>query len=401
VNKNRFPVHSSQISVRCFPVFARTVALVLCCATAARGADGPATGTRPAETPTPPAVAEPRPILSPARKLEHARRVIDRFVAHVRGAPDVPASARSAVERGWREHRNDEDPSEFLTAGVAIVREAYKNAMQAMDQEDFAAAEALLRPLAGDKDVYVALHAGALLARTLVEQEKLEEAEELLAPLAAREKELIECSFLEAEVDFLLAYCRLANLRYEEARASLQSFENQHPDAPERLRLPARQMLQELAARQPESLGEVSDLMDYARRRLSTGRADKPVRQRQDRAIELLDKLIMQAEERENQQNQNQDQNESERDRQQRQRQQQNQPNGGNRSNTPMQDSRRPQGRGGIGELHRSATAKPGEEWGKMPPEERERILQSLRRNFPSQYRQLVEQYYKQLAKEK
>jgi hypothetical protein len=36
-----------------------------------------------------------------------------------------------------------------------------------------------------------------------------------------------------------------------------------------------------------------------------------------------------------------------------------------------------------------------------MRPEERERVLQSLRRAFPSRYRQLVEQYYKQLAKEK
>ena len=30
----------------------------------------------------------------------------------------------------------------------------------------------------------------------------------------------------------------------------------------------------------------------------------------------------------------------------------------------------------------------------------RERILQSLRKDFPSRYRQLVEQYYKQLGKE-
>ncbi len=34
-----------------------------------------------------------------------------------------------------------------------------------------------------------------------------------------------------------------------------------------------------------------------------------------------------------------------------------------------------------------------------MPPAERERILQALRDNFPSRYRQLVEQYYEQLAK--
>jgi hypothetical protein len=39
--------------------------------------------------------------------------------------------------------------------------------------------------------------------------------------------------------------------------------------------------------------------------------------------------------------------------------------------------------------------------WGKMRPEERRRILQSLRKDFPARYRQLVEQYYKQLGKER
>jgi hypothetical protein len=34
-----------------------------------------------------------------------------------------------------------------------------------------------------------------------------------------------------------------------------------------------------------------------------------------------------------------------------------------------------------------------------MPPADRERILQALRESFPNRYRQLVEQYYEQLAK--
>jgi hypothetical protein len=244
----------------------------------------------------------------------------------------------------------------------------------------------------------VSLYASAMLAKSLVEQERLEEAEALLAPLAAREKDLMEKSFLEPEVDFLLGYCQLANLHYDQALASLQRFEQEFPEAPERLRLPARQMLQELAGRRPESLGEVSDLMVYAKRRLVAGQADKPVQQKQVRAVELLTKLIKQAEEQEQQQNNS------------------NSDGGGNggqknsrgaraggnqRPTSPALQSSLPGGKGRIGELHRSGTARPGEEWGKMPPEERERVLQSLRRNFPSQYRQLVEQYYRQLGKEK
>jgi hypothetical protein len=35
-----------------------------------------------------------------------------------------------------------------------------------------------------------------------------------------------------------------------------------------------------------------------------------------------------------------------------------------------------------------------------MKPQQRARILQVLQENFPNRYRQLVEQYYKELARE-
>lgn len=347
--------------------------------------------TQPASRPSP---LEPRPILSPEQKRAAACKVIDAFVTHVQAGPAFAAAAKTAVSDGWAKHRNDEDPAEFLTAGVAIICAPYRHAMQALEKEEYAQAGVALRSLLEDPDPYVSLHAATLLARALVEQEKLEEAEALLAPLAAREQELMEKTFLEADVDFLLGYCQLSNLHYDEALATLASFEAQHPDAPERLRLPARQMLQELLARRPEGLGEVSDLMVYAGRRLSAGQVGKGVQEKQARAIELLNKLIKDAEDQENQQSNSSGGGGGAQGRRQGQAQ------GNQRSDAPAQESNRPGGKGRIGELNRSITARPGEEWGKMPPEERERVLQSLRRNFPSQYRQLVEQYYKQLAKE-
>ena len=366
----------------------RSAVILLAFSVCTRGADIPA--TQPA---TRPAVVEPRPILSPEQKQAAAVKLIDAFVAHLQADPQIAAAAKTAVRDGWAQHRKDQDPSEFLTAGVAIICEPYRNALQAIEKEDYAKVEAALRPLLEDKDAYKSLHAGALLARALVEEEKLEEAEALLGPLAAREKELMDKTFLEADVDFLLGYCQLSNLHYDEALASLQSFEVQHPDAPDRLRLPARQMLQELLTRRPESLGEVSDLMVYAGRRLSAGQAGKGVQEKQARVIELLNKLIKDAEDQENQQQSSSGGGSQD--------QRQNQPQGNPHPTQHAQESNRPGGKGTIGELHRSASARPGDEWGKMPPEERERVLQSLRRNFPSQYRQLVEQYYMQLAKER
>ena len=68
-------------------------------------------------------------------------------------------------------------------------------------------------------------------------------------------------------------------------------------------------------------------------------------------------------------------------------------------SGSPMLDSRLPGGRAREAPLREARRANPGEAWGAMPPEQRERVLQALRDSFPSRYRQLVEQYYEQLSK--
>jgi hypothetical protein len=132
--------------------------------------------------------------------------------------------------------------------------------------------------------------------------------------------------------------------------------------------------------------------MVYAGRRLNRGLADQPVRQSQKRAVDLLNQLVEEAEQREKQQQQ-----------------QSGSPSGGkggsgqrmgNAPISPARQSMLPGGSGAKGELDSRPAVRPGEMWGQMRPEDRQRILQSLREGFPSRYRQLVEQYYRQLAKE-
>jgi hypothetical protein len=38
--------------------------------------------------------------------------------------------------------------------------------------------------------------------------------------------------------------------------------------------------------------------------------------------------------------------------------------------------------------------------WGNLPPKEREEALQEIGREFPAHYRQLIEQYFRDLANE-
>lgn len=342
-----------------------------------RAADAPA--TQP----------ELRPILSPEARREAARGLIDRFVAHVNGSPSYDPAAKAAVADGWRQHRGDEEPAEFLIAGLAIISPEFKAALADLEHEDYAKALPALAALTKAEDPYLALNAAVLRGRTLVEQEQMESAEPVLKSLVDRRADLMDKSFAEAEVDFLLAFAQLSTLQYEPARESLELFERLHPDAPDHYRLPARQMLQELRARQPDGLGDVSDLMVYAGRRLGVGEPGKPVQMKQDRAVELLKKLIDEAEEREKQSRQQGGGGKSGR------------PRGYGQPNSPANRSMLPGGKSEIGPLGSMPPVRPGEEWGKMRPEDRERILQSLRRSFPSRYRQLVEQYYKQLGKEK
>lgn len=337
----------------------------------------------------------PSPVLDPQARRRIDLEVIERFLAHVQQSDAFSPAAREAIAAAWSDRKNDENIRPFMSAAVAIGSEPYQAALNALDAQDHAKVESLLTPLLAGPDDYIARHAAALLAQSFVEQDRLEGAQPLLEGMYSKKRELATHTFLAPQAMFLLGYCRVANLQYDAGRQVLEEFERAFPDAPEPYRLPARQILQELAGRQPESLGEVSDLMVYAGRELGHGHTDEAVRARQTRAVELLDRLIDQTEKQEQQQNQQAGGQSGDK-----------QNSGG--SATPSQGTPRrgadrstlPGGPSRTGSLNPAARVRPGEQWGKLRPEERERVLQSLRQSFPSRYRQLVEQYYKQLAKE-
>ena len=145
-------------------------------------------------------------------------------------------------------------------------------------------------------------------------------------------------------------------------------------------------MLLELRNREPESIGDVVDLMTYCGRRLNVVDAGPVVQERQDRIVELLDQMIKDAEQQESSSSSSGGSGSSNQ--------------GGNSPQSPMPQSSLPGGGGpGGAEMRGSRRANPGEIWGAMPPAERERVLQALRDSFPQRYRRLVEQYYEELAK--
>ncbi len=308
---------------------------------------------------------------------------ISAFITHVRSADAFDASARDFIERTWNERDREDDPEEFLLEALAVLSKEFSAGLDAYDDEDYAKAHTIMANLGQHPDPYLSANAKVYAIKSLVEDRRIIDAKTEIESFLEDPTAVDLYTPYAAEMAFVKGYVALQALEYDQAAASLQTFVNQYPDAADRLRVSAKQMLAELARRQPERLGDVADLMVYSGHRLGHDFTGKPVQEKQQQAIDLLDKLIEEAESAEKSGG----------------------GGGGSGSGqqspqTPMQDSTLPGGTGSQGQNLRNARKiKPGEAWGSLPPAERQKILQSLRDSFPSRYRKLVEQYYQDLSK--
>lgn len=135
----------------------------------------------------------------------------------------------------------------------------------------------------------------------------------------------------------------------------------------------------DIAPLERDSLDEVARLMDEVKRRLSLQRAGTRVRNQQEEVIAKLDKLIKKIEE-------------------EQQQQQQQAAAGSLQPNQPAQDSRPMQGLGpGDIDPHKLGS-KSG--WGNLPPAERQEALQQIGQDLPAHYREVIEEYFRKLARE-
>lgn len=311
----------------------------------------------------------------------------DRFVAALDANAAIPAEARAFIKETWAKCV-DCDGAEFLVQGLSVLSPRFREGLDAYDRDDFVATANIMGALRADGDPFVAHHGAVYEIKALVALERMTDALERITALRADGGAALEQhTYQGSEIAFLYGFCLLQDLQYEAAAKALMSFLVERSDAPQRLVLSAQQMLAELEHRQAGRIGEVVDLMQFAGRRLQDGDTGDRLQGRQQRIIDLLDRLIKEAEEQEQSSSQSSS----------------NSGGGGGSQNrqpqTPMQESRLPQGAPSGESLEAGRRANPGEMWGAMPPGERERILQALRESFPSRYRRLVEQYYEELAK--
>jgi len=147
---------------------------------------------------------------------------------------------------------------------------------------------------------------------------------------------------------------------------------------PKRYAAVARLMEDELKDLKEDSLDHIARRMQDIERRLDLGRAGPKVRSVEDGVVKSLDKLIEKME---------------------KQQQQQSAAGADNtRPQRPASDSF-PMGGKGRGDVtKRNVGNKSG--WGDLPPRQREEAMQQIGRQFPSHYRDVIEQYFRKLATE-
>ncbi|MFO1062672.1 MAG: hypothetical protein U0892_02205 [Pirellulales bacterium] len=223
----------------------------------------------------------------------------------------------------------------------------------------------------------VRLAAGRALAQRRLYDEAMEAMSGLDAATVCDPSSLI----------FYRAVCEHHLLQKKECVADIALLLEREKELPVRYTQVAHLMSADINPLKDDSLDEVARLMTDVQRRLDLGRAGKRVRDEEDQIVAKLDKLIEQIEQQMQQQQQQQQQNSDS----------QQQPQGG--SAKPMEDSQIAGG-SGPGDVDPKKLSN-NSAWGNLPPAERQAALQRLTEELPSHYRDVIEGYFRQLAKEK
>lgn len=212
------------------------------------------------------------------------------------------------------------------------------------------------------------------LARWLVRNRLFDEA---LAQLESLSPEQVVDP---AGLLFYQAVIYQRTLKKEPGLAAINRLLEKPDDIPRRYASLAKLLQADLENLKDDSLDHISRRMDDVERRLDLGRPGQKTRDVEDGIIKSLDKLIKELE----------DQAAAAAAAAGAQ--------GTLRPSSPAPDSR-PMGGKGPGQVaNKDIGNKSG--WGDLPPKERQEALQQIGKEFPAHYRDMIEQYFRNLASE-
>lgn len=292
-------------------------------------------------------------------------------------AKKVDASVRGKAEAVWAELPEQPSEDELLVRLAKVFSVIDQNAAKLLEQCSQPRSQLVLPSQSwladGSTPPLFAANLRLLYARWLVHESMYDEAQEQLAGLTPADV------VAPASLLFYESVVNHALLNKESGLKSLDELLQGSEASPKRYVALARLMQDDLKGLEADTLDHIARRMEDIRRRLELGRAGPKVRTVEDGVIESLDKIIKKIED-----------------------QQQEQEGGGGgstiRSSSPAPDSRILGGKGPGEVTKKNIGSESG--WGDLPPKEREEAMQQIGRDFPSHYRDVIEQYFRRMAAE-
>lgn len=315
-------------------------------------------------------------------------KILDDFATATAANPTASAEQKRIIgELVLQLRKVPEDRSVAITESLRVLYPEYKAALAALGDDNLGAAIIGLTKLREAADPYLAADASYFLARAYLLDERFEEAIPLLDDL---QDKWADKTAQGGEVLFLRGVAEVALLRHKEAIDTLASFLKDYPEAPERMRVGAFRQLEQLKLYQEGTLSDVQLRMDFSRRKLTLEDTGNETRQQQDKIIEILAKLIKDAEEREcnckgggSGKGQKQGKPGEAESQAQGEGQGQQGSSGGGSKGTDSDTVKR---------LHRGGPQSP---WSQLRDKDRDPVYSAIKEKFPARYQQLIEQYYK------
>lgn len=224
-------------------------------------------------------------------------KVIDAYVKSIQDDQQLDAAAREKLLAAIAAQRADAElRTTTITDVLAATNADFQAALMALAEEDLPKGIAALEKLAKSENKFLAADAAFFLARAHMMEERAEAAAPLLEKLAG---EQADATLYAGEAQYLLGAAHTAQLDRQKAIASFEKFLQDNPDAPERMRVNAIRLVEELKTLKDGSLVDVYDRMGFSRRKLQIEDSGNRTRKEQDNIIAMLDVLIKEAEDKE------------------------------------------------------------------------------------------------------
>jgi len=226
-----------------------------------------------------------------------SNKVLEGFIASVEKNATATADQKRIVGQLVEQLRKTpEDRAAAINESLRLLYPDFKDALDALAADNLGAAIVGFSNLSKSDDPYLAAAATFYLTRSYLLDERFEDALPLLSDLQGKWADKTTSG---GEVLFLRGVAEVALLKHGEAMETLDRFLTEYPDAPERMRVGAFRQLEQLKLFQEGTLSDVHLRMDYSRRKLSLEDTGSDTRLQQDKIIDILAKLIKEAEERE------------------------------------------------------------------------------------------------------